>query len=61
MADIRDQIVTTLIEGLSALQRRVDGVAFASDSTNISLDNVAATAFAPAAPSILLAVTQVQQ
>lgn len=36
-------------------------VAFASDSTNISLDNVAATAFAPAAPSILLAVTQVQQ
>lgn len=36
-------------------------IAFASDSTNVTLDNVTATAFAPEAPAILLSVTQVQQ
>ena len=36
-------------------------MAFASDSTNVTVDNVAATAFAPAAPAIVLSVTQVQQ
>lgn len=36
-------------------------IAFASDSTNITVDAVAATAFAPSAPSIVLNVTQVQQ
>lgn len=36
-------------------------MAFASDSTNVTVDTVAATAFAPAAPAIVLSVTQVQQ
>ena len=36
-------------------------MAFACDSTNMTVDTVAATAFAPAAPAIVLSVTQVQQ
>lgn len=36
-------------------------LAFASDSTAVTIDNVAATAFAPAAPAVILSVTQVQQ
>lgn len=36
-------------------------MAFAADSTNVTVDTVAATAFAPAAPAIVLQVTQVQQ
>jgi len=36
-------------------------MAFASDNTAVTVDNVAATAFAPSAPAITLAVTQIQQ
>lgn len=36
-------------------------VMFAADSTNITIDTVAATAFAPTAPAAVLQVTQVQQ
>jgi hypothetical protein len=36
-------------------------LAFAADSTNVTVDSVAATAFAPAAPAVVLSVTQVQQ
>lgn len=36
-------------------------MAFAANDTNVTVDNVTATAFAPAAPSIVLQVTQVQQ
>ncbi|UOF82836.1 cerebellin-1 domain [Caudoviricetes sp.] len=36
-------------------------LAFASDSTAVTVDTVAATAFAPASPAIVLSVTQVQQ
>lgn len=36
-------------------------LAFASDSTAVTVDNVAATAFAPSAPAVILSVTQVQQ
>jgi hypothetical protein len=36
-------------------------MAFAADSTAVTVDNVAATAFAPSAPAIVLLVTQVQQ
>lgn len=36
-------------------------IAFAADDTNITFDSVAATAFAPAAPAVVLSVTQVQQ
>jgi len=34
---------------------------FAADSTNATLDNVPATAFAPIAPAVVIEVTQVQQ
>ncbi len=36
-------------------------VAFAANSTNVTVETVAATAFAPAAPAVVLAITQVQQ
>lgn len=36
-------------------------LAFASDSTAVRVDSVAATTFAPGAPSVILSVTQVQQ
>lgn len=32
-----------------------------ADSTNVTLDAVAATAFAPAAPAVVVNVTQAQQ
>ena len=34
---------------------------FAADDTNVTIDAVAATAFAPAAPAVVLEVTQIQQ
>jgi len=36
-------------------------LAFAADSTNVTVDSIGATAFAPASPAIILNVTQVQQ
>jgi hypothetical protein len=36
-------------------------LAFSADSTNVTVDSVASTAFAPAAPAVVLSVTQVQQ
>lgn len=36
-------------------------IAYASNDTGITVDNVAATAFAPAAPAVVLAVSQIQQ
>lgn len=36
-------------------------IMYAASDTNVIIDNVAATAFAPAAPAVTLAVTQVQQ
>lgn len=36
-------------------------IIFAADSTSITVDSVASTAFAPAAPAVVLSVTQVQQ
>lgn len=36
-------------------------IAFAADSTAVTVDNVAATAFAPAAPAVILSITQAQQ
>jgi len=36
-------------------------MAFAANDVNVTVDSVAATAFAPAAPAIILSVTQVQQ
>jgi len=34
---------------------------FATDDTAITVDNVAAMAFAPAAPAVVLSVSQIQQ
>ena len=34
---------------------------YAANDTNVTVDNVPATAFAPAAPAVVLEVTQVQQ
>jgi hypothetical protein len=36
-------------------------ICYAADDTAVTIDTVAATAFAPAAPAVVLAVTQVQQ
>lgn len=36
-------------------------IMFAADSTSVTIDSVASTAFAPAAPAVVLEVTQVQQ
>lgn len=36
-------------------------LAFAADSTAVTVDNVAATGFAPAAPAVVLSITQVHQ
>jgi hypothetical protein len=36
-------------------------LAFAADATAVTVDNIAATAFAPAAPAVVLTVQQAQQ
>ena len=54
-------IPITLNEPISLAANDYVEMAFASDSINVTVDNVAATAFAPAAPAIVLSVTQVQQ
>jgi hypothetical protein len=54
-------IPIAISETISLAANEYVEMAFASDSTNVTVDNVAATAFAPAAPAIVLNVTQVQQ
>jgi hypothetical protein len=54
-------VAIALTETVSLAANEYIEMAFASDSTNVTVDNVASTAFAPAAPAIILAVTQVQQ
>lgn len=54
-------LVVTINEVLSLLAGDYMEVMFASDDVNISVATVAATAFAPAAPAALLAVTQTEQ
>ena len=54
-------IPLALTETLSLAANDYIEMAFAADSTSITVDNVAATAFAPAAPAIVLNVSQVQQ
>jgi hypothetical protein len=51
----------TVEETISMAANDYVELAFACDSTNISVSSVAATGFAPAAPAIILNVTQVQQ
>ena len=54
-------IPIALNETVSLAANEYVELAFAADSTNVTVDSVAATAFAPAAPAIVLSVTQVQQ
>lgn len=54
-------LVVTLNEVYSLLAGDFIEVMYAADSTNISIATVAATAFAPAAPAVILAVTQTEQ
>jgi hypothetical protein len=54
-------LVVTLNEVNSLLAGDFIEVMYAADSTNVSIATVAATAFAPAAPAVILAVTQTEQ
>jgi hypothetical protein len=54
-------IPIALNETVSLAANEYIELAFAADSTNVTVENVAATAFAPAAPAVVLSVTQVQQ
>jgi hypothetical protein len=54
-------LVVTLNEVASLLAGEFIEVMYASDSTSISIATVAATAFAPAAPAAILAITQTEQ
>lgn len=54
-------VVVTLNEVVSLLAGDFIEVMYAADSTNVSIATVAATAFAPAAPAVILAVTQTEQ
>jgi hypothetical protein len=54
-------VVVTINEVLSLLANEFIEVMYASNSTNVSIATVAATAFAPAAPAVILAVTQTEQ
>lgn len=54
-------IPIALMEPVSMAANDYIEIAFAADSTAVSVDSVASTAFAPASPAVILAVTQVQQ
>lgn len=54
-------VVVTLNEVYSLLAGDFIEVMYASNDINISIATVAATAFAPAAPAVILAVTQTEQ
>lgn len=54
-------VVVTLNEVASLLAGDFVEVMYAADNTNVSIATVAATAFAPAAPAVVLAVTQTEQ
>ena len=54
-------LVVSLNEVLSVLAGEYYEVMYAANDTNVSIATVAATAFAPAAPAAILAVTQTEQ
>lgn len=54
-------LVVTLNVIASLLANEFIEVMYAADNTNVSISTVAATAFAPAAPAVILAVTQTEQ
>ena len=54
-------LVVTLNEVASLLAGDFIEIMYAADNINVSIATVAATAFAPAAPAVILAVTQTEQ
>lgn len=54
-------VPVSLVETISLGANEYVEFMFASDNTAVTIDSVAATAFAPAAPSAVVNVTQVQQ
>lgn len=54
-------LVVTLNEVASFLAGDFIEVMYAANNTNVSIATIAATAFAPAAPAVILAVTQTEQ
>jgi hypothetical protein len=61
-SDVSNGYVTVaLTETLSLDASDYIEMAYGANSTDITIDAVAATAFAPAAPSVILAITQAQQ
>lgn len=54
-------LVVTLNEATSLTAGDFIEVMYAADSTNVSISTVAATAFAPAAPAVILTITQTEQ
>jgi len=61
-SDVNNGYVTTfLVRDISLAASDYIELMYAADSTSISFASIAATAFAPAAPSAVLTVTQVQQ
>ena len=55
------KIITSRTVFLSMAASDYIELMWAADSTNVTLDAIAATAFGPAAPASILAVTQIQQ
>lgn len=51
----------SITEAISLNANEYVELVFAADDTNVTIDSVASTAFAPAAPAVVLEVTQVQQ
>lgn len=61
-SDVSSGYVTVALTEITSLEASdYIEMAFAADDVNVTVDSVAATAFAPAAPAIILSVTQVQQ
>ena len=54
-------IPITIGEPISLAANDYIELMFAANDTNVTIDSVAATAFAPAAPAVVLEVTQIQQ
>lgn len=54
-------VPVALSQPISLTANQYVEIMFAADDTGITIDNVASTAFAPAAPAVALEVTQVQQ
>jgi hypothetical protein len=60
--DINNGYIPVLVaEPVSLAANDYIELMFAADSTSVTIDAVAATAFAPAAPAVVLEVTQIQQ